>query len=138
MRCSDIMKSKVECLRPEDTVREAARRMRDSNIGFLPVCDEDGSPIGTVTDRDIAVRVVANDLSVDTALADVMTNEVVIVSTDEDVESAKQLMGENHKSRIMCVDDDGHLAGVISLSDLAQKGGAERTLAEVSRREARV
>jgi len=138
MRCSDIMKTKVECLRPEDTVREAARKMRDENIGFVPVCDQDGSPLGAVTDRDIAVRAVANDLESETSLADVMTNELVTVAAEDDVEHAKDLMSEHHKSRIMCLDEDGHLAGIISLSDLAQQGGADQVLSEVTRREARV
>lgn len=110
--------------------------MREKNIGFLPVCDSSSAPIGTITDRDIAVRVVARNLASATAVSDVMTRDVVACRTTDDVEHAKALMAQHQKSRIMCIDDAGHVAGVISLSDIAQKGDAAATLRDVSAREA--
>src|SRR5215204_2008792 len=77
MRCKDIMKRQIECVSPAGTVEHAARRMRDQNIGFLPVCDESGQVVGTITDRDIAVRVVAERQPGTTPVEKVMTNEVV-------------------------------------------------------------
>jgi len=77
MVCADVMKLNVECLSPRDTVESAARRMRDQNIGFLPICDDSKNVQGTLTDRDIAVRIVAEGLQNTTAVEDVMTREVV-------------------------------------------------------------
>jgi len=59
MRCAEIMKQDVGCTSPRDTVASAAEKMRAQNIGFVPVCDDDKKVLGTVTDRDIAIRVVA-------------------------------------------------------------------------------
>ena len=59
MKCEEVMKSDVTCVSPQDTAEEAACRMRDENVGFLPVCDESRMVLGTITDRDIAIRVVA-------------------------------------------------------------------------------
>lgn len=135
MRCSEIMKADVECLRRDETIRKAAERMRDLNIGFLPICDENGNVLGTLTDRDIAVRAVAGGMELDTQVLDVMSNEVVACDPSDDVDRAAELMSERRKSRIMCIDEEGHLAGVISLSDIAQQQDAGKTLRDVAERE---
>ncbi len=140
MRCERIMKKNVECVSPRDSIEEAAIRMRDDNIGFLPVCDQSRQVLGTLTDRDIAIRLVAAKKPASTLIEDVMTREVVACSPKDDIRDAERAMAKNHKSRIMCVDEDGRLLGVISLSDVAQheKGGrASETLREISEREAR-
>ena len=62
MKCKDIMKTDIECVSPQASVQEAARKMRDQNIGFLPVCEANMKVIGTVTDRDITIRAVAEGL----------------------------------------------------------------------------
>ncbi len=139
MRCQEIMKQELECVSPRDTIEEAAMRMRDENIGFLPVCDQSRRVQGTVTDRDIAVRVVAAKKPGSTLVEDVMTREVIACHPRDDLREAERAMAEHHKSRIMCVDDQGVLVGVISLSDLVRHEGARRaasTLIEVSAREA--
>jgi CBS domain-containing protein len=137
MQCKEIMKTKVECLTPEETAQDAARKMRDMNVGFLPICDETGNVLGTVTDRDIVIRIVAEGLTSDVPLDQAMTNEVVACRPDDDVEEAQELMAKHKKSRILCIDDDGKLMGVISLSDIAQKqDSAGRTLRQVTQREA--
>lgn len=137
MLCEDIMKIEVERVSPVDTIEDAARKMRDENVGFLPVCDESKHVVGTITDRDIAIRAVADSLPGTTPVEEVMTGEVVACSPQDSIEIALQLMAENHKSRIMCVDEEGRLVGVISLSDIAQLvGDASETLRQVSDREA--
>ncbi|HEV8332058.1 MAG TPA: CBS domain-containing protein [Steroidobacteraceae bacterium] len=138
-QCREIMKRDIECLSPREPAQAAAERMRDRNIGFLPVCDDSMQVLGTVTDRDIALRIVADLLSAGTPVERVMTREVVACYPEDDIELAKELMADHRKSRIMCVDDDGTLIGVISLSDIAklEGDGAARTLRAVSRREAR-
>lgn len=141
MLCEEIMKDDVQCVSPVDSVEDAARRMRDEGVGFLPVCDESRQVLGTLTDRDIVIRAVADGLPGLTAVEEVMSSEVVACSIKDDVEVAQQLMAENRKSRIICLDADGRLAGVISLSDIAQLeqgAGAADTLRQVSEREARL
>jgi CBS domain-containing protein len=137
MLCEEIMKRNVECVSPDDTAQSAARRMLDENVGFLPVCEESKKVIGTVTDRDLAIRLVAGGLPGNSKIGEIMTREVVSCAPKDDIQKAEKLMGQNHKSRIMCV-EDGRLVGVISLSDIAQKdqGRAGQTLAEVTTREA--
>jgi CBS domain-containing protein len=139
MRCQEIMKKDVECVLPTDTVQAAAKRMRDENIGFLPICDESRKVLGTITDRDLTIRVLADAGPSTTRVQEVMTQQVVSCQPEDDVADAEKLMSKNQKSRIVCVDPAGRLVGVISLSDLAQIDDAEasRTLREVSEREAR-
>jgi CBS domain-containing protein len=141
MLCKELMKSDVKCISPNDTVQEAARRMRDENIGFLPVCDDSKRVLGTVTDRDLAIRVLADGAASSTPVDDVITREAIACHPDDDVMRAEELMARHHKSRVMCVDDSGRLVGVISLSDVAQQDSGNRaaqTLRDVSEREVRM
>jgi CBS domain-containing protein len=140
MLCKDIMKTDVKCVAPTDPITVAARRMRDENIGFLPVCDDDGTPRGTVTDRDLTIRVLAAERPVTSQVKDVMTPEVVSCRDTDELSHAEELLRKFQKSRIMCLDVDNHLVGVISLSDLAEEAASEatQTLRAVSAREAHV
>ena len=137
MLCEEIMRRDVKCVDPDDTAQSAARVMLDENVGFLPVC-EHGRVVGAVTDRDIAIRLVAGGLSCSARISDVMTKDILSCSPSDDVREAQKLMAEKRKSRIICLDDRGHLAGIISLSDLAKKesGLAAQILGEISSREA--
>jgi CBS domain-containing protein len=141
MRCEEVMTSEVEVLRSRQTVREAAQRMRDLNIGFLPICDDAEEPRGVLTDRDIAVRVVAEGRGQDTAVEEVMSEPVITCRADEDVKRAEELMRTNQKFRLVCIDDAGRVAGVISLTDIAQYEDERRAgevMADVTEREAEV
>lgn len=139
MICSVLMKTSIESVTPEESVVSAARLMRDGNIGFLPVCEEySGRVLGTITDRDIAMRLVAERRPLWTRVEELMTRDVIACSPDDEIDAAEDLMAENQVSRVMCIDDDEQLVGVISLSDVAQMDGthAARTLEQVSAREA--
>src|SRR5262245_34156274 len=114
MLCKEVMKSDVECVSPADPVEEAAARMRDENVGFLPVCDPSKKVLGTITDRDIAIRIVAGGLPAHTPVEAVMSREVVSCRPEDDLQRAEQLMAEKHKSRIICLDKGGRLAGIRS------------------------
>ena len=141
MRCEQIMKRNVKCVSPRDTVEDVARRMRDDNIGFMPVCDQSRKTHGTLTDRDLAIRVLADHKPASTLVEDVMTREVISCRPEDDIDKAAQLMARSHKSRIICVDKNGSLVGVISLSDIAQHATGPRAtdiLRQISEREARV
>ena len=138
MLCQDIMKRDVRCVAAETSVAEAAALMRDEGIGFLPVCDETRTVVGVLTDRDIAIRVVAENEGADQPVGRFMTPAAVTCRSGEDLGAAQDLMGEMQVSRIMCLDDNGQLEGVISLSDIALADeDVAMTLRNVSLREAR-
>jgi CBS domain-containing protein len=113
--------------------------MREQNIGFVPVVDDQDKLCGTVTDRDLTLRIVADGHDPNTPLSDAVTPYVVTCHADHDLREAEQKMASAKKSRIICVDEDGRIAGVISLSDVAQAEEATQTarvLAEITKREA--
>jgi CBS domain-containing protein len=140
MRCEEVMSKKVECLSPQDSVQAAAKRMRDSNVGFIPICDASHKVIGTVTDRDLAIKIIAEGHAADTNIQQVMSREVISCRADEDLKVAEDLMGKHQKSRVVCLDSYGKLAGVISLADLSQHEDAAKvsqTLRQVKAHHAR-
>ncbi|KYF92956.1 hypothetical protein BE20_10580 [Sorangium cellulosum] len=133
MLCKEIMKREIQCVMTSDTIQTAARKMRDANVGFLPVCDDEGKVLGTLTDRDLAIRVLADSRPLSTKAGDVMTRAVVACRPDDEVHRAEQLMGQHHKSRVLCTDADGRLVGIISLSDIAQREDDKNTAQTVRR-----
>jgi len=138
LRCEEIMTTEVEVARIGDSVAESARKMRDLNIGFLPVCDQADVVQGVVTDRDLAIRVLADERGPATAVEEVMTEEVVTCRPEDDVSQVERLMRTNQMSRILCLDESGRVAGVISLADLAQyeeAGRAGEVIGDVTERE---
>ena len=140
MRCSDLMKTDVERCLDIALVAEAAVAMRDRNVGFLPVVASTGEVVGTLTDRDIVVRVVAASSSADrTVVADVMTYDAVTCRPDDELAVAEDAMSRFQKARIVCVDKRRKVLGVISLSDIAEidpHGRAGRIAAAIAVREA--
>jgi CBS domain-containing protein len=140
MQCREIMKEDVQCISESETIQAAARKMRDANIGFLPVLDGAQRVCGTVTDRDLAIRALAEARLADSPVSSVMSHDVVACKPDDDLAAAESLMTSKKKSRVMCLDEDGKIAGVISLSDIAQAEGsrkAAKTLRGITQREAR-
>jgi CBS domain-containing protein len=140
MKCSEIMQRPVRWVAELDTVEVAARILRDENIGFLPVCDFSGRFVGTLTDRDIALRVIAEGASGGTRVGAVMTRETVTCSPNDDLTRAEELMEKEHKQRIVCTDDGQHVLGVISITDIAQRDADWRvgqTMQRLTERETR-
>jgi CBS domain-containing protein len=137
MLITDIMKHEPDYLLPHASSRAAARRMRDRNLGFLPVCDRHRRVIGMITDRDIALRVVAEGLQYDLPVGDVMTREVVACHPEDDLPRVERLMAASHKSRLVVLDQEGRLAGVVSLSDITDHDleNAADIIARVAERE---
>ncbi len=138
MLCQDLMKRDVFFVSTHETAKETARLMQEHNLGFLPVCDEHRTVLGAVTDRDLALRIVGEGRSSTTPVDEIMTREVVACHPHDDVHVAEERMAEEQKSRILCTDDSGHLVGIISLSDIAQREDARRvgdTIRRVTRRE---
>ena len=137
MLCEQIMKRDIEAVTPWDNLRTAARKMRARGVGFLPVVDEEAHPIGAITDRDLTVRAVAEDhRPAQTRVREIMSGHPLTCGVRDDLRIAEERMVERHKSRIMCVNEDGALVGVISLADIAEREEgalALQLLREVSR-----
>ena len=130
----DVMTSGVRTLSPRDTVALAAQAMEELDIGAVPVCDGERI-VGMVTDRDIVVRGVAQELPSSTALEDVMSAEVEWVFEDEDLAQVAAKMQQRQIRRLPVVDRDKRLVGILSLGDLAAKGHAQEAgdaLADIS------
>jgi CBS domain-containing protein len=141
MQCDEIMKSDVETIREDATIQEAATKMANAHVGFLPICDDAGKVLGTITDRDITVRAVARNQQPSACkVSEVMTREVIACRPNDSLGTAEQAMADHHKSRVLVTDLDGFLLGVISLSDIAVKEQSSRaavTLRHIAARETR-
>jgi CBS domain-containing protein len=138
MRCEQLMKTDVAFVRPSDEVRHAAALMKSRNIGFLPVCSDERKVVGVITDRDIAVRCVAEGRPSTISVRDVMTREIVACRPEDDIKTAELAMARHQRSRILCLGEHQYLLGVISLSDFSRAGldeDAKTLLERVSERE---
>ena len=120
MKIGEIMTSEVEVVHPDDTLQTAARKMRDRDIGFLPVMDG-GELIGVLTDRDLVLRAMADGVKLKTMIGrDIVTSPGIYCFDDQDVNDAAQLMQEHQIRRLVILSrHDGSVLGVISLGDLA-------------------
>jgi CBS domain-containing protein len=122
MQLKELMTRDVQVVRPEATLQEAARILKDENIGSVPVCD--GTRIqGIITDRDIAVRAVAEgrDPFV-TLVRDVMTSDIVYGMENQSIEDAARIMEQQQIRRLVILNDNKDLVGIVSLGDLAVEG----------------
>jgi CBS domain-containing protein len=125
--CAAAMKTDVQTVREWDSLRDAAELMAVTKVGFLPVCDEEGRAVGTITDRDIVVRAAAAGLTLDdTYVREIMTHDAIGCRPDDDITVAELLMGQYHVGRVVVTDERNVLKGVISLSDLAEREPARR------------
>jgi CBS domain-containing protein len=130
MRARDIMTRDPECCRREDTARLAAEIMRDKDCGVIPVVDESRRVIGIVTDRDLAVRIIAAGKSADTRLNEVMTPGAKCCSADDDLRDVEHKMAELQVRRIPICDAGGRVLGIISQADIARAAGTESEVSE--------
>ncbi|HEY6463049.1 MAG TPA: CBS domain-containing protein [Polyangiaceae bacterium] len=139
MNCEQVMKRNPKCLSDKDSTEVAAKVMRDHNVGFIPVCAE-GKLVGTITDRDIVVRIAADHGALETPIGQFMSRDLVVCKPGDELSRVEMLMGEKQKSRVVCVDGGNRPVGVISLSDIAQHEDRSRTgelLRTITAREAR-
>jgi CBS domain-containing protein len=131
----DVMSRSVQVISPEATLAEAARLMRDGDFGLLPVGENDRM-IGTISDRDIAVRAVAQGRDGNTKVRDAMSQGVCWAYDDEPVERASEVMCQNQVRRLPIVNRDKRLVGIVALGDLAvreqQKQPATKALTKIS------
>jgi CBS domain-containing protein len=140
MLCRDVVNKNVAVCQEGDTVADCARLMRERQIGFVPVVDGGGQVSGVVTDRDLALRVVAEERPAATPVSAIMTRDVRICRPWDSLRIAERKMAAVRKSRLVVVDEDGCCAGVISLSDVARADSrplAGHLLYEITQRQER-
>ena len=128
MKLSEIMTRDVVVLQPDDSLQSAAKKMRDRNIGFLPVCDGE-ELIGVISDRDITIRALADGMDVNIMLGrDLMTVPAIYCFDDQDISEAAKIMEENQIRRLVVLSrEDRRLVGVVSLGDLARHESTDRS-----------
>ena len=131
----DVMSRDVQVISPDASIAEAARQMRDGDFGMMPVGANDRM-IGSISDRDIAVRAVAEGRGADTKVRDVMSDRIRWAYEDEPVERAVAIMGEYQIRRLPIVSRDKRLVGIVALGDLAVREAelepAAEALCEIS------
>ena len=133
MKLKDIMTTNAECCEPSAPIAEIAGKMRDYNVGSIPVC-ENGKLTGIVSDRDIVIRCVAEN-ETDAAARDIMSTRMVTGRPDMSAEEAGDLMAE-HQIRRLPIVEDGRLVGIVSLGDLSVSHADEKAgeaLSEISK-----
>lgn len=118
MQVNEVMNKNIQVITPDVEICQAARFMRDGDFGVIPV-SENQKVIGMVTDRDIAIRAVADELSLHTPVRDVMTTQVLTCYEDDDVSKVSKLMADNQVRRIVVLDHNEDYVGIVSLGDLS-------------------
>lgn len=135
MRVRDVMSRDVHIASPGDTLQEVARQMASGDFGFVPVCEGDRL-IGAVTDRDIVVRAVAQGAPSTAPIVEYATRDVRTVREDDDLREVLDRMGSDQIRRLVVIDRDERVCGVVSLGDLAEtvkEKHAGETLEDISR-----
>lgn len=133
MNVRECMTANPRVCAPEDTIRDVARAMKEIDAGFLPVGENDRL-VGMVTDRDLAVRAIAEGMGPDTPVGEVMTREVRYCFEDDDLDEVTGQMSDLQVRRLPVLNSEKRLVGVISLGDIshADDDGGARTAAALS------
>ncbi|MCM3717289.1 CBS domain-containing protein [Fictibacillus phosphorivorans] len=133
-KVSDIMTRDVDFVTPLDNVYEVAVKMKEDNVGVIPVCEND-QVIGVITDRDIVIRGVSEKRPGSTKVTDIMSDDLYTGSPDMSVQEASELMAEKQIRRLPIVENN-KMVGIISLGDLSltkeSDNSAGHALSEVS------
>jgi CBS domain-containing protein len=123
----EVMTSKPCSIDADKPVAYAAKMMRDEGVGLAPIVEGD-KLVGTLTDRDIAIRVVAEGRDPgSTKVRDVASKQVVTVDPQQDLDEALRLMAQHQVRRLPVVEEDGRLVGVLAQADVAREGKAKTT-----------
>ena len=139
MKIQDVMTPDPSSVTPDSPVRDAARIMKEEDVGIVPVVDDQSSRklVGVITDRDLAIRIVAEERDTSTRVGDVMTvSDLTTCAPDVDLDEAMDAMGAEQVRRIPIVDERGSLVGIVSQADVVRKarddGRAEQTVEQIS------
>ena len=117
-KVKDVMLKNPVTVREDETVSGVVKKMAELNIGAIPVVNEKGEIVGIFSERDLLKRVVAKGLSYNTKIREVMTRNPLTISLEATVEEAKEIMAKIKARHLPVIDNDGHLVGVVSLSDI--------------------
>ena len=133
----DVMTRKVHVIESDTTIGEAAKKMRDGDFGMLPVGENDRM-IGAISDRDIAIRAVAEGKGPNTKVREVMSTGIAWAYEDDSVEKAAKIMSERQVRRLPVVSHDKRLVGIVALGDFAVQSSeiqpTSKALSEISKR----
>jgi CBS domain-containing protein len=135
MKIRDVMSKDVQVARPGDTLQEVASRMAAGDFGFMPVAEGD-TLVGTITDRDIAVRAVAQGAACTAPVVEYISRDPHTARADDDLKTVLDAMGTKQIRRLPVLDKDNRLVGVVSLGDLStrvKEKYAGETLEDISR-----
>ena len=133
-KCREVMTAEPVCCVPTDTVARIAKLMKTENIGSVPICeDRHGKKLlGIVTDRDLALQIVAeNREASSTKVQNIMTREPLTCRAVDDLQTALDAMEKHQVRRILVIDDDRRLIGMISQADVAVRSDEPEKTAEV-------
>lgn len=134
MKVSELLTKDPELIRPETSICDAAKKMRDFDVGMLPVCGGDRL-VGTITDRDIAIRAIAAGKNpAQTQVKDIMTRKVFYCFEDADLDEAGRIMEKEQVRRLMVHNRQKRLVGIVSLGDLAVRSHDDHLVEEVTER----
>jgi CBS domain-containing protein len=124
----EVMTKNPRTVRPDDTAVDAARLMRDEDTGIVPIVEDDDRLVGVVTDRDLAIRVIAEERDPRaTKVAEIASQNLVTIDPQQDLDEAMRLMAEHQVRRLPVVEEDGKLVGVLAQADVARHAEPERT-----------
>ena len=122
----DAMTANPTTIEPGTSAREAAKLMKAEDIGSLPIV-EDGRLVGMITDRDLAIRILAEGKDAETPGGEIASKDVVTIDPQQSLEEAARLMAEHQIRRIPVVEEDGKLVGILAQADVAQVGHDQLT-----------
>lgn len=124
MQVSQLMTPQVRVASPDQSIREAAQLMSELDTGVLPVGENDRL-VGMITDRDIAIRAVAKGMDPETEIREVMTDDVKYCFEDDDIDEVAANMADEQIRRLIVLNRDKRLVGIVSLGDLATGHGSQ-------------
>lgn len=123
----DVMTKNPRTVSSTDSVSDAARRMRDEDAGLIPIVDGD-KLLGVITDRDIALRVVADGRDASTMrVEEIASKSLVTVDPEQGLDEALKMMAEHQVRRLPVCEENGRLIGIVAQADIAKHAGAKRT-----------
>jgi CBS domain-containing protein len=126
-KIQDLMTKNPRTVTADATLAEAASIMRDEDAGVVPIVDAENHVVGVITDRDIAVRAVAEGKDVQTTVRDIASQDLVTVDPQQDLDEALRLMAKHQVRRLPVVEEDGKLVGIVAQADVAKAGDDART-----------
>lgn len=119
MRVKELMTTSVTCVKPDTSIEQVAKQMKQENVGSIPVCDDRGEVLGIITDRDIVIRSVSNDNRPKIA-KEIMTKNLVVAEPNMDTHQAALLMAKYQVRRLPVIENN-QIIGMLAMADIARK-----------------